>query len=242
MKPEDDVVSLVDVATIFVRRWVAAVVVFLAVVAIGVGYAVTLEDTRSVSYTTTIQPATLPGQNDNTATLLTLINTKWMAEAEAEFESGGKKPKVPVNVREVKGTRFIEIVSRGAQLPEQAVVEFHRTLADLVVAEQNVALEQRVRLFEGQIAEIEAIINSVQALPRPPDVRIKMELERNAQSGEPAEVLMLAAEQRKIDRAPSLKKVAALSAVIGIVFGFVAPFLVEFLSLVRRRLREQKAS
>lgn len=242
MKPEDDVISLVDVATIFVHRWVAAAVVFFVVVAIGVGYALTLQDSHSVSYTTTVQPATLPGKNDNTATLLTLINTKWIAEAKAQSEGEDKISRVPVNVREVKGTRLVEFVSRGAHLPRNAVVEFHGKLAELFVAEQNAVLKQRISLFERQLSEIEAIIDGENRLPRPADVRMKMNLEKDIQSGEHAEVLMLAAEQRSINRAPSVMKIAVLSAVIGVVFGFVAPFVVEFVAQVRRRLKEQKAA
>ncbi|PXX88884.1 hypothetical protein DIT71_16995 [Marinobacter vulgaris] len=241
MKPEDDVISLVDAAVIFVRRWIAFAIVFLVVVAIGIGYAFTLKSTVNVVYTTTIEPAVLPGKNNNPATLLTLIKTKWMAEAKEEYRERHGNHLAPVHPAQVQGTRLIEVVSRGANLQKEAVVDSHRALAELVVREQNAELDTRMGLFEEQLQSVEAVIQGAKNLPRPFEIRLKVNLEQKIQSGERAEILMLANEQRSVNHDPSRKRVIAVSVIIGLLLGFMAPFILEFACQVRSRLRELRA-
>ena len=240
MRPEDDLISLVDLAVIFVRRWVAFVTVFLLVLASGIGYALTLKDVSTVVYTTTVQPAAIPGKENGTALIIMFIENKWIVEAEEEYKERYGTPPVPITPQKAQEARLIELVSRGPNRQKQAVVDFHQVLAERIVREQNARLDSQMGMFEQQLEDIEAIISRAENLPKPEDIRMRLHIRNNIQFGEAAEILSLA-HRRIAEEGPSAKKVMILSGVFGLLLGCLAPFVVEFVCQVRLRLRELRA-
>ncbi|MGM0952111.1 MAG: hypothetical protein ACQEW7_03905 [Pseudomonadota bacterium] len=255
----DDEISLVDLATTFIRRRKVFYVVFVLVMVVAVGFALLRGEVQETNYSTLIQLAALPAidqqeqdredinrgkdwqPSERVATLLETINVRWMAEAQRLSQSEGERWVSDIVAEEVEGTELIRITSGGTRLPEDEVREAHQLLAGLIINAQNEHLAQRVSLLEQQIETMNGILatHSPESLVAAQAIETRTELQQKVATGEPAAVLSLASASSRTDSGASTKLILAMAIVLGLMLGIFATFMAEFGSQVRQAMKEK---
>lgn len=249
----DDEISLVDLATTFVRHRRVFYAVFVLVMVGALAFVLLRGHEVTTQYTTTLQLSVLPvlgdseptGDNqvrvdDRVPTLLAKINSHWLPIAREQFNQKQDGWPGTIRAEAVEDTQLIRLVSSGTQLSEESVREAHRLLAGLIINAQNERLAQRTNLLEQQIQAMNAILEarSPESLVAAQAIETRTELQQKAATGEPAEVLSLASKSDNTDGGPSMKLILALGIVLGLMLGIFAAFMAEFGSQVRRALSE----
>lgn len=251
----DDEISLVDLATTFIRRRRVFYGVFVLVMVIAVAFALLRSQAASVSYTTTLQLSTLPVldeserklessgelQQGRVPTLIAKIESHWLPLARQKYaEHQGSWPG-GVNVDVIEDTELLTLTTSASNLAETQVREAHQLVAGLVVAAQNERLAQRVGLLEQQIETMNEILDthSPESLVAAQAIETRTELQQKVATGEPAAVLSLASASTITDSGPSTKLILALAIVLGLMLGIFAAFMAEFASQVRQAMKEK---
>ena len=251
----DDEISLVDLATTFIRRRRVFYGVFVLVMVIAVAFALLRSQAASGTYTTTLQLSTLPVlddserklessgemQNGRVPTLIAKIDSHWLPLARQQYaEQQGSWPG-GMSVEAIEDTELVTLTTSGTNWPETQVREAHQTLAGLIIAAQNERLAQRVALLEQQIETMDGILeaHSPESLVAAQAIETRTELQQKVATGEPAAVLSLASKSTSTDNGPSLKLILALAIVLGLMLGIFAAFMAEFASQVRQAMKEK---
>jgi len=248
----DDEISLVDLATTFIRRRRVFYGVFALVMVVAVAFALLRGQTATTSYTTTLQLSTLPvldaserksddnSREDNRVpTLIAKIESHWLPLAREQLAANGEKLVGGVSAEAIEDTELVTLTTSGASLPEDQVQEAHKSLAGLIVNAQNERLAQRVGLLEEQIETMNGILatHSPESLVAAQAIETRAELQQKVATGEPAAVLSLARKSTSTDSGPSFKLILALAIVLGLMLGIFATFMAEFGSQVRQAMK-----
>ena len=250
----DDEISLVDLATTFIRRRRVFYGVFVLVMIAAGAYALLRGAAPTTTYTTTLQLSTLPalGQSDSQGdnrrvvddrvpTLLAKINTHWLPMARQQFNQQQSGWPGGISAEAIEDTQLIKLTTSGANLPEDSVREAHELLAGLIINAQNERLAQRAGLLEQQIETMNGILqtHSPESLVAAQAIETRTELQQKAATGEPAAVLSLASTAASANSGPSIKLILALAIVLGLMLGIFATFMAEFASQVRQAMKDK---
>lgn len=252
----DDEISLVDLATTFVRHRRVFYAVFVLVMVIAVAFALLKGQSTTTSYTTTLQLSILPVldeserklenrgelQNNRVPTLIAKIDTHWLPLARKQYaEQQGNWPG-GINAEAVEDTELVALITSGSNLPEAQVRDAHQLLAGLIVTAQNERLSQRIGLLEQQIETMDDILDthSPESQVAAQAIQTRTELQQKVATGEPAAMLSLASKSTSTDNGPSLKLILALAIVLGLMFGIFAAFMAEFANQVRQAMKEEE--
>ncbi|XKH01368.1 hypothetical protein LG325_00925 [Marinobacter nauticus] len=250
----DDEISLVDLATTFIRRRRVFYVVFVLVMVAAVGFALLRGQTATTNYTTTLQLSALPSLDevdsqgssrktavDQVPTLIAKINSHWLPLAQQQLKKQDQRWPGAITAGAVDDTELVTLTTSGANLSEGQVSEAHKLLAGLIIGAQNERLAQRVALLEQQIETMDNILatHSPESLVAAQAIETRTELQQKVATGEPAAVLSLASKSTSTDNGPSLKLILALAIVLGLMLGIFAAFMAEFASQVRQAMKEK---
>lgn len=252
----DDEISLVDLATTFIRRRRVFYAVFALVVVVGLGFVFLKKEVPAVSYNTMIHLAELPtlgeenevsnreyrvikDTTERVATVLATIDSRWWPEAQNRFREQGKSLSVNIKAEAVEGTELIRLITTGIDLTTEDVEQSHKMLAELITDAQNQQLANRVGLLKSQASSLDEVIAShgADSVVAAQAIDTRALLQQKIAAGEPASVLSLARESSK-SGGPSIKLVLALSVVLGLMLGILAAFMAEFISHVRNAMHK----
>ncbi|KXS52946.1 MAG: hypothetical protein AWU57_2665 [Marinobacter sp. T13-3] len=240
----DDEISLVDLATTFIRRRRVFYCVFIAVVGVALLYALLLVgDVKE--YNTLVQ---LAEENQKpvespTNTIATVEN-RWYPELQAVYaETQGAKLPFKISASNPKDTKLIKLSTEASPKIAEEVAGIHQQLVDQIIERQNAltarskrVLEQRLNSVENtleQLTESEAAGEAVAQT-----IQERVDIEAELQSLHPAEVLVIARESLD-NKGTSKKLILALAIVLAFMLGIFATFMAEFGSQVRQAMEEK---
>lgn len=243
----DDEISLVDLATTFIRRRNVFFVVFGGVVVIALLYVFLLVG-EVREYTTLIQLGEAK-QKDRMEpiqapeTVLATISNRWYPELLATHaEVEGEKLPFEVKSSNPEDTALVKLTTEGSPERQDQIKRIHQQLVDQILqrqaelfSRQKSALEQRLasvndylEQLSGQEAAGEAAAQAIQN---------RVDLEAQLESLQPAESLVVA--RPSVDETGTSKAlILALAIVLGGMLGIFAAFMAEFASHVRKAMKE----
>lgn len=236
-------ISLVDLATMFVRRvWLFIGFLVLFVVA-GVGYA--LWAPEQFEYVSLYQVAeSEPGEPiESPAKAIAILTSQGLPGLESEYRSkNGYRVPFDVSLSNPQDTSLVRIFSRAEKDDGKDVADIHRSLLDQLNARHGIlvnsleqSLKTRIDAVKASMEALKGVEDSGRALAEALQRQAELEGELEALSG--GDVLVVARES--VERvAPNRKLIVVIAAFLGGVLGIVAVYFAEFASVVRRAMKE----
>ncbi len=240
-----DEISLVDLATIFVRRIWLFIVLFVLFVVGGVVFAL-LQD-EQYEYVSLYQIAEKSADKpvEKPAKAIAVLQSQRLPELEATYKSEhGERVPFNVSFSNPEDTSLVRISSEAVKDSAEDVRAFHKELLDHLKSRHE---KQIVDARSNIETRLDSVVRTLDALKQTPEagqavaevMQKQVELEGELASLSSGELMVVGRES--IERvAPNRKLIAVLATVVGFIFAFVAVFFAEFASLVRKALREQK--
>lgn len=239
-----DEISLVDLATIFVRRIWLFIVLFVLFVVGGVVFAL-LQD-EQYEYVSLYQIAEMGADKpvEKPAKAIAVLQSQRLPELEAAYKAEGERVPVNVSFSNPEDTSLVRISSEAVKDSAEDVRAFHKELLDHLKSRHE---KQIVDARSNIETRLDSVVRTLDALKQTPEagqavaevMQKQVELEGELASLSSGELMVVGRES--IERvAPNRKLIVVLATVVGFVFAFVAVFFAEFASLVRKALREQK--
>lgn len=243
----DDEISLVDLATTFIRRRNVFFLVFGGVVAIALLYALLIAG-EVREYTTLVQLAE-EKQEDGMEpfqapeVVLANISNRWYPELLATYaEVEGEKLPFKVNSSHPEDTALIKLTTEASPMLAEQIKNIHQQLVDQVLqrqselfSRQKSALEQRLASVNGYLEQLSGQEAAGEAAAQA--IQNRVDLEAQLESLQPAESLVIA--RQSIDETGTSKAlILALAIVLGGMLGIFAAFMAEFIGHVRKAMKE----
>jgi LPS O-antigen subunit length determinant protein (WzzB/FepE family) len=239
----DDEISLVDLASTFLKRRRIFYVVFLVTLAAGILYAVLMPE--KYDYVSLVQLAEKDAGNfiEKPATVIATLENRWLPEIEATYRAEHDRSiAFDVVFSNPENTGLVRIVSQAVPASADDVKRIHSQLIEKLEQTQSVAVSTLKSNLDRQI---ESLSSTIERLEGAQDVGAaiadavnkRLSLEVLLHSIQPAELLVLNRQmaERK-GRARSL--IVVLAAMLGLMGGVFLSFFAEFVSLVRANLNE----
>lgn len=237
-------VSLVDLATIFVRRIWLFTGVFVLIMACGVVYVLVQDE--QYEYVSLYQVAEV-GQGmavEKPAMAIAVLESQKLPELKAAYKTD-HEVRIPFDTRlsNPENTSLIRVISEASRESAEEVKALHNELLSYLKARhENLLGEARNSLD----ARLQAVQRTLGVLKETPDagqavaevMQKQVELEGELARLGASEVLVVARES--VERvAPNRKLIVVLSIVLAFIFSVVAVYLTEFASIVRKTMRSQ---
>lgn len=247
----DDEISLVDLATIFVRRRGVFFTVFVSIITLALMYAFFIMG-GAKEYSSLIQlgeqyqqdsrePLVLP------ATIIATIENRWYPELrDTLIETEDLAASFRVKVTNPSNTLLIKLTSQAAPGLSDQVGRVHQPLVDLVIEQQTRELERESQALEKRLKSVDNYLDNLSAAEAAGEaaaqaVRTKLDLEARLNNLKPAEVLVVSRESHE-DKGTSKLLIIVLAGFLATMAGVVAAFFAEFVGRVRQALAESKTS
>ncbi|KPP99731.1 Wzz/FepE/Etk N-terminal domain-containing protein [Marinobacter sp. HL-58] len=240
----DDEISLVDLATTFIRRRRVFYVVFLATTLAGLAYALLLVPEK-YEYVSLYQMAEVDSGKtvEAPATTIATLENQWFPEIQATHRQT-EEEKLPfeISFSNPEDTGLIRMVSQASPDNAALVEETHEKLIDQIKERQHALLSREKQSLENRIEAIDRAVESLQggedtgsAIAEAYDKRVDLEgkLEGLGQ-GETLVVSRESAERKGTSKTLIVIMAAVLGGTMGVFFAFVSEFIV----LVREQLGE----
>ena len=240
-----DEISLVDLATIFVRRIWLFIVLFVLFVVGGVVFAL-LQD-EQYEYVSLYQIAEKSAEEpvEKPAKAIAVLQSQRLPELEAAYKAEhGERVPFKASFSNPENTSLVRISSEAVKDSAEDVRAFHKELLDHLKTRHE---KQIVDTRSNIETRLDSVVRTLDALKQTPEagqavaevMQKQVELEGELASLSSGDLMVVGRES--IERvAPNRKLIVVLAAVVGFIFAFVAVFFAEFASLVRKALREQK--
>lgn len=235
-------ISLIDLATIFVRRIWVFIATFVLVLAVGVAYA--LWAPEEFEYVSLYQIAeTAPGEQvEPPAKAIAIISSSALPELEAEYKAAnGDKLPFSISLANPDDTGLVRIASRAQRDHAGDVKEVHEGILREMGSRHALLLQNAKRNLE---LRIEAIKNSLDSLAGSEDagraiaeaIQKQVELEGELAQLTASETLVVTRES--VDRvAPNRKLIVLLAFVLGFIIAILAVYFAEFACVVKRSMK-----
>ena len=247
----DDEISLVDLATTFIRRRRVFYGVFIAVVALAVLYAVLMVG-EVREYSTLVQL----GEDDNKPlespqSVIAGIESRWYPELLGQYRAMTEQ-KLPfkISAANPENTSLIKLTSETSPELAEEVKNYHGKLVDSIkereaelLDRQKRELEQRVASSREYLEELSGTEASGEAQAQLIQQRARMlsdieSMTTRINNLKPAETLVIAREGPD-NKGTSKKLILAVAIVLAFMLGIFATFMAEFGSQVRKAMKEQ---
>jgi uncharacterized protein involved in exopolysaccharide biosynthesis len=247
----DGETSLVDLATVFVKRRRVFYGVFGLIVALGLVYALVIApDVRE--YTSIVQLAEEDRETlSSPAEIVSIINNNWYPVLQSNYQQTNEE-ELPfkVAVSNPEETSLIRIGSEVADKDEELVEASHRFIVDQLVEHQAARVEARKADMQQKLSAARERVDELQSRNFTPEAEAKAievvsdlkerigDLQYDLESLKPAQVTLLAhqsAEKKGLSKALIL----ALAIVFGLMLGVFSAFLAEFVAQVRSALKKE---
>ncbi|MCL7945117.1 Wzz/FepE/Etk N-terminal domain-containing protein [Marinobacter sp. ATCH36] len=240
----DDEISLVDLATTFIRRRRVFYVVFLATTLAGLAYALLLVPEK-YEYVSLYQMAEVGSGKtvEAPATTIATLQNRWFPEIHATHRQK-EDAKLPfeISFSNPKDTGLIRMASEASPENAALVEETHEKLIDQIKERQQALLTREKQSLESRIDAIDRALESLQggqdtgsAIAEAYEKRV--ELEGKLEGLSPGESLVVSRKSAE-RKGASKSLIVILAAVLGGMMGVFLAFFSEFIVLVREQLGE----
>jgi len=244
----DDEISLVDLATTFIRRRRVFYVVFVSVLLLAAAYTLLFKGEMK-EYRTLIQLSeewTEEGSEpiESATTVLATIETGWYPALQVAYvENAGEQLPFKISATNPKETSLIKLSSEAP--PEMAgeVEKAQQQLVDRIMERQNSLVERSKRALQHRLESINNMLDRLserqvagEAIAQA--IQQRGSIEAQLESLQPAKILVVARESLD-NKGTSKKLILALAIVLGLMLGIFAAFMAEFASQVRQAIKEK---
>ncbi|MAM86996.1 MAG: lipopolysaccharide biosynthesis protein [unclassified Hahellaceae] len=239
----DDEISLVDLASTFLKRRRVFYVVFLLTLAAGVLFAILMP--AKYDYVTLYKLAEREAGSfiEKPATVIATLENRWLPEIEATYLAAHDQS-IPFDVvfSNPENTGLVRIASEAEPENSDDVKQVHDQLIEKLEQTQSVAVSTLKSNLDRQI---ESLTSTIERLEGSQDVGAaiadavnkRLSLEVLLHSIRPAELLVLNRQMAE-RKGPARSLIVVLAAMLGLMGGVFLSFFAEFVSLVRANLSE----
>ncbi|MCR8913704.1 lipopolysaccharide biosynthesis protein [Marinobacter panjinensis] len=240
----DDEISLVDLATTFLKRRRVFYAVFLLVTLAGVAYA--LLTPAKYEYVTLVKLAEKSGGKyiEEPATVIAELDSLWVPDLQATYRAQHDR-NLPfrITASNPENTGLVRIVSEANPAGEELIEKTHRQLIERLITDQEQALTRLRKSLERQIESLDTTIDMLEGGQETGDaiasaVEKQLSLETDLESLAPAEALVVSRSNGE-NTGPSRSLIVVLAAMLGLMGGVFLAFFAEFIGLVREKASEQ---
>jgi hypothetical protein len=237
-----DEVSLVDLATTFIRRRRVFYAVFLLCTLGGLAYALTLPE--KFDYVSLVQIAE---KNSETLiqipeTVIATLESRWLPEQQVLYyaENESNLP-FGVSFQNTKDTALIRFTTGTTTKQKPLVEKIHAALIEKLSQHQENLVKSEQASINRQIKSLNAVIASMMAQASGDGAALstaiqkKSELENAFQGLGKLEVIV-SARQSIEKTGPKRSFIVALALILGLMLGIFMTFMVEFGCSVKRQL------
>lgn len=237
-------ISLVDIATVFIRRiwlFVAVLVLFL----LG-GVVLALIQPERYEYVSLYEVAQkAPGKPmESPEKSIALLKSQKMPELELNYVTQkGERLPFSVDLANPDNTVLIRISSEAVRQNASEVEAFHTQLLRSLEERHKILVDQAKNNLQTRLNSLKRTLDSIKSTPEGAQavaevMQKQVELEGELAEISPGELLVVGRES--IQRvAPNRKLIGLFATVVGLVFAFLAVFFAEFASRVKKALQEQ---
>ncbi|MCR9190150.1 MAG: hypothetical protein NXH96_15355 [Alteromonadaceae bacterium] len=242
-----DEISLVDLATIFVRRRYVFYGVFTAVAITAMLYVLFLMG-EAKEYTTLVQLGEKVEKGERKpferpATVIATIEARLLPEQKAVYaELNNARMPFDLKAANPGNTSLIKLVSVASPVNAGLVKEAHQKLVDQIVERQNRALgrekqslSQRLEYINDYLDQMSGEIAAGEAAAEAVQQRVQIMTELESLQG--AEILVVGRESIE-NKGTSKLLVMVLALFLGLMLAFIATFAAEFIAKVRDALQQ----
>ncbi|MBL3554932.1 MULTISPECIES: Wzz/FepE/Etk N-terminal domain-containing protein [Marinobacter] len=240
----DDEISLVDLATTFIRRRRVFYVVFFVTTLVGLAYAILLMPDK-YEYVSLVQMAEVDSGKtvEEPATTIATLENRWFPEIQATHRQA-EEEKLPFDVSfsNPENTGLIRMASEAAPENASLVKETHEKLVNQVKERHQVLLNREKKSLESRIKAVDRAIESLQggedtgsAIAEAFQKRV--ELEGKLEGLSSGETLVVSRENAE-RKGTSRSLIVILAVLLGGMMGVFLAFFSEFVVLVREQLGE----
>lgn len=239
----EDEISLVDLASTFLKRRRIFYVVFLVTLVAGIVYA--LLTPEKYDYVSLFKLAEKDAGSfiEKPATVIATLENRWLPEIEATFRAEHHRPiAFDVIFSNPENTGLVRIVSEATPANSESVKQIHSQLIEKLEQSQSVAVSTLKSNLGRQIASLTSTIDRLEGsrdvgAAIADAVNKRLSLEVLLHSIQPAELLVLN-RQLAERKGPARSLIVVLAAMLGLMGGIFLSFFAEFVSLVRTNLNE----
>ncbi len=242
LRPQyDDEISLVDLATTFLRRRRVFYAVFLVVTLAGVAYA--LFTPERYEYVTLVKLAEKSGGEpiEEPAALIAELDSLWVPDLQAAYhEEHERSLPFKITASNPENTGLVRIVSETSPSVGELVESSHRQLIERLTSDQEEVVARLRKSLERQIKSLDSTIDMLEGGEDTGDaiasaVEKKLSLESELESLAPAEALVVSRQSGE-STGPNKRLIVVLAGMLGLMGGVFLAFFAEFIALVRERV------
>ncbi len=239
----DNEISLVDIATIFLRRRRIFYTVFVAVILAGVGYAIFVpEEYGYVSLVKLAEKGSGEYVQEPT-TVIAQLENYWLPESQAAYRAEhDRKLPFEVTFSNPENTGLIRMSTEATPSEVEVVKRIHGQLIETLKQKQSTAMSLLTQGLEKQLESLDSTIEMLQGTPESgaaiaSAIERRVSVEAKLASVEPMETLVISRESaEKKGLAKSL--IVLLAGLLGLLAGILMAFFTEFACLVKENLAE----
>lgn len=240
-----DEISLVDLATIFVRRiWLFIAILVLFVLG---GIVFALVQDEQYEYVSLYQIAEVEQGDavEKPAKAIAVLESQKLPEVKAAYKAEhDKRMPFGISTSNPENTSLVRLATDATRENTDEVKTLHTELLTYLKTRHERLLDSARSSLEARVESVQRTLDALKAAPDAGQavaevMQKQVELEGQLAALEASEVLVTARES--VERvAPNRKLIVVLAAVIGFILAFLAVFFAEFVLLVRQNIREQK--
>jgi len=240
-RPQYDEISLVDLATTFLKRRRVFYVVFIVITLAGIAYAIFTPE--KYEYVTLAKLAEKSGGEyiEEPSTVIAELDSLWVPDLQAEYHvKNDRSLPFGVTAMNPEGTGLVRIVSEAPASAGKMVEEVHRELVERLKSQQERAVSALRESLEKQIVSLDSTIEMLEGGQDTGEaiasaVEKQLSLEADLESLAPFEALVVSRQSgERVGPARSL--VIVLAGLLGLMAGIFLAFFAEFIGLVRKQL------
>lgn len=243
-----DEISLVDLATTFIRRRRVFYVVFVGTLLLALLYAFFMVG-EVREYSTLVQLAEDNNKPlESPASVIANIESRWYPRLQGEYRAQNNE-KLPFEIRSTnpEETNLIKLTSDASPELSGEVKTYHQTLVDSINERQGELLNRQKKELEQRIASTTEYLEELSEIEATGEAQAQLIQQRAAKLSEiestririeklePAETLVVAREGLD-NKGTSKVLILALAIVLGGILGIFAAFMAEFISHVRKAM------
>ena len=237
----DDEISLVDLATTFLRRRRVFYVVFIVVSLVGVAYA--LSAPEKYEYVTLAKLAEKSSGEfvEEPSAIIAELDSLWLPDLQAKYHAENDRSlPIGITAKNPENTGLVRIVSEASESAGAIVEEAHRELVERLESQQARAVSTLRKSLERQIVSLDSTIDILEGGQNTGEaiasaVETQLSLEADLESLTPFKALVISRQSGK-STGPAGSLIVVLAGLLGLMAGIFLAFFAEFIGLVRNQV------
>lgn len=245
-RQHDDEISLVDLATILIRRWKSMAVIFGVVVGLAVVYAFLAPRAYTYSSIYSVAEQSPGSALESPAALVAKAKNLYLGPVTRELleETGLQALPFGVDIENPEQTMIVVLSSESEDTYQELVNRVHQGVLDRLMQSQQQLVESRIRSMERQLANARESLAAVRESTSLGAAEVTASLmgriaglEANLADITQGEVGRVAVQSLE-PAGTSRSLILALGIVLGAILAIIGAFMMQFSSLVRSSLKE----